>query len=1161
MTGRNRRAAVWTLGVLFLGEAAAAQAVKISQVFGGGGNPGAPYNRDYIELFNAGATDMSLAGWSLQYATAAGVTWQSIPLPAATMAPGSYYLVQVSSVGTVGEPLPQPDHAANPGIAMTSTSGKVALVNSTAVLAGACPTGPQIVDFVGFGASASCFEGAGPAPAPSNTAVLLRVTDGCTDSGENATDFIVGPAAPRNSAISRAVCPGADLSVTLETAGPQLMREESNEFTVRVRNLGPDTAESVSVTIQLPANAALAASEPPAVPVDGLLMLGLGDLALDEEAVVSLSITPFSGTHATLSARASAVTPDLKPGNSTVSSTLPIFDYARATLFVGVLDPGGQLRAVDVESGASRVILDASISGLAADNSSRRFFITDGATLSIVPWSTMTARAIGAFTGNDVPIRGLAWHPNRRQLLGVGGAKIYEIDLQSAAARLVRTLPGGDFVGVDHDPASNRLFATNNSTAISGDIVGRGIYRINPFASEVIRVSTFPDRSSGFPETDIDACAVGAGRIYAATDQAEWIYRYQQSISSFLAPLGQPLDTDHIEAGATFAPEFYSQSPGANVGVEISTPRDCEAIGGRPLTLQITAHNFGPSYAVAPTLTVPLPAGTTLIGSAPAVVPIDGVMIHAIAGLAPGESSTIELSLLPSGSSVAITAAVAAVTTDPLPLNNTASRTVVMQAPLPAVPAATVVLSTLPGSNTVPGSDGVTIATSAPFGRLFRSPSGSRWLLAATITGQTIADRVLIRGGPHGLEIAAQEGVSFIQDVSAMIGEFGPVYSINEAGDLAFTTDIDPDPQSGILAVKSLGGSLSVIAEQGSGNLPMDSSYGAAIGSLMMHANGTASLVAQFPDAAGSPQALLADDGLSILAQTGATQPTGQLASPPAAIESIPGGLSESQVTWRSASGDRWAMRADLAGPAATDLCLVINNEVRIQEGYRIPGSSLTSNVAAIHATDMDTATGTVFCRGTNADGKDWVWREGAVIASTGAPIAQGSIERFADSMFARCFTLASGNSAGDFIVGGHTDAADVNANEVIVLNNERVLLRENDVLDIDGDGEPDGDARIHSFVENSAFVSDHGWLFAIVRVRSSADVCRGTPVEIGQALIRKRVVCAADFNRDGGANVPDIFAFLSAWFAQQAAADSDGDGAIGVPDIFAFLSLWFEGC
>jgi hypothetical protein len=53
--------------------------------------------------------------------------------------------------------------------------------------------------------------------------------------------------------------------------------------------------------------------------------------------------------------------------------------------------------------------------------------------------------------------------------------------------------------------------------------------------------------------------------------------------------------------------------------------------------------------------------------------------------------------------------------------------------------------------------------------------------------------------------------------------------------------------------------------------------------------------------------------------------------------------------------------------------------------------------------------------------------------------------------------------------------------------------------------------------------------------------------------------VCVADFNQDGVVNVPDIFAFLSAWFA--GGGDVNLSGTSTVPDIFAFLARWFAGC
>jgi hypothetical protein len=92
------------------------------------------------------------------------------------------------------------------GINMSGTAGKIALVNNITPLTGACPTGTNIIDFVGFGLTASCFEGTGPTPAPSNTTAVIRISNGCTDNNQNATDFVSGTPAPRNTASPLNVC-------------------------------------------------------------------------------------------------------------------------------------------------------------------------------------------------------------------------------------------------------------------------------------------------------------------------------------------------------------------------------------------------------------------------------------------------------------------------------------------------------------------------------------------------------------------------------------------------------------------------------------------------------------------------------------------------------------------------------------------------------------------------------------------------------------------------------------------------------------------------------------------------------------------------------------------------------------------------------------------
>ena len=217
--------------VALLGAAAPAiAAVQISQVYGGGGNTGGLYNADFVELRNTSAAAVSLQGWSLQYASATGTAWggaQLTPLTGSIPANG-YYLIKLATGANAAQPsLPTPN--ANGTTAVSATAGKVALVNNTTALSGTCPLpNAVIVDFVGFGSTASCSEGNSPTAAPSNSTAVLRAADGCTDSGVNGNDFSTGLPSPRNSATPAAVCdsgtppgnPAVDLAIyTIQGSG------------------------------------------------------------------------------------------------------------------------------------------------------------------------------------------------------------------------------------------------------------------------------------------------------------------------------------------------------------------------------------------------------------------------------------------------------------------------------------------------------------------------------------------------------------------------------------------------------------------------------------------------------------------------------------------------------------------------------------------------------------------------------------------------------------------------------------------------------------------------------------------------------------------------------------------------------------------------------
>jgi hypothetical protein len=181
--------------------------IVISQLYGGGGNSGAQFTHDFVELFNRSASSVSITGWTVQYASSTGNSWAAAPL-SGTIPAGGYYLVQLAAGSGTAAALPTPD--ATGSMNMSGSTGKVALVsNQTLLRCGggtACLPNAAIHDLVGYG-SADSFEGSA-APTQANTTAGFRAGGGCTDTNSNAADFTTAAPDPRNSASAHNVCGG-----------------------------------------------------------------------------------------------------------------------------------------------------------------------------------------------------------------------------------------------------------------------------------------------------------------------------------------------------------------------------------------------------------------------------------------------------------------------------------------------------------------------------------------------------------------------------------------------------------------------------------------------------------------------------------------------------------------------------------------------------------------------------------------------------------------------------------------------------------------------------------------------------------------------------------------------------------------------------------------
>src|SRR6188474_135406 len=63
--------------------------IVVSQVYGGGGNSGATWKNDFVELYNLSASSVNVTGWSVQYASSSGSSWQVTSLTG-SIGPGQY---------------------------------------------------------------------------------------------------------------------------------------------------------------------------------------------------------------------------------------------------------------------------------------------------------------------------------------------------------------------------------------------------------------------------------------------------------------------------------------------------------------------------------------------------------------------------------------------------------------------------------------------------------------------------------------------------------------------------------------------------------------------------------------------------------------------------------------------------------------------------------------------------------------------------------------------------------------------------------------------------------------------------------------------------------------------------------------------------------------
>ena len=164
-------------------------ALYINQIYGGGGATAAAplYSNDWVQLYNSGATDINLSGYSLQYASATSTTTYSSSNThnlSGTIGANSYFLIQegrgTGLAGMASDPTYNLTLGTFAGLNLSATAGKIALF-STGYVANVSTQSASVanlVDLVGFGTTANFSLYPKMDANPSTISSALRTTDG-----------------------------------------------------------------------------------------------------------------------------------------------------------------------------------------------------------------------------------------------------------------------------------------------------------------------------------------------------------------------------------------------------------------------------------------------------------------------------------------------------------------------------------------------------------------------------------------------------------------------------------------------------------------------------------------------------------------------------------------------------------------------------------------------------------------------------------------------------------------------------------------------------------------------------------------------------------------------------------------------------------------------
>ncbi|MBI1189396.1 MAG: DUF11 domain-containing protein [Tepidisphaera sp.] len=592
--------------------------------------------------------------------------------------------------------------------------------------------------------------------------------------------------------------------------------------------------------------------------------------------------------------------------------------------------------------------------------------------------------------------------------------------------------------------------------------------------------------------------------------------------------------------------------PQADLSVTATGPGACQVLAGDVVTYSIQLTNLGPDPEPAALLNITLPEQSTYLASTPSLAGAGRDWVLGPGSLAANQSRTISLSVVsgapgPNALSLASTGTLQ----DPAQNNNALTLTTILRGTHPATSPVRGILSTLASSasSLVPGVSGVRFSSVGGIGRVYKSESGSRWIVQSDTDAPSSSDAMIIAGQGTQFQVVAREGTfptlpTLPANTYKPFGSFDPVQGINDAGQFVFSgLDSRTDTSADGYIVAWDGAAFRLVMQEGGPAPALGSgvTYGSSRGSATIRADGSVSFFATLAGTgitASTDQGLFIADGATLVERKGLSVPQGQAFGGVYTYKSFDSGSTPGTGFFPNAFASAWLVTANINAstssppPGGMDRVGVVNNFVTVQENALLNGAGILSparDTTPFVGYFME-ANGDTECIGGSNDGTDWVLRNGYPVAFDNSPIAPGESTLWSRPAGAsNAFFLARANNFGDYIVGGYTDGPAL-TNWAIVLDGSRVVLRANDPVDLDNNGLFDDGVYVRDVKPYSGFLSDDRYVYLVVTLRSDdAANCGWPDTSIGEALIRfpldpiQPPMCDPDVNQDGVADQGDV--------------------------------------